>query len=673
MPVVSFSNLGKAFGALDIFGGLSGEVPRGARIGLVGPNGVGKTTLMRVLVGQEPASAGTITMAKGTRLGILEQEAADAFLAPQHTVYEEMLTVFADLRAREAQLREMEAAMAESSDPEELLERYGAVQEAFAHDGGYEYELRIQQVLTGLGFQDDQQHMPLAFCSGGQKTRALLARLLLEQPDLLVLDEPTNHLDMEAVAWLESALQRWDGAVLVVSHDRYFLDQVVNVIWEMRGQGMEVYRGNYSAYVMQREERWARRIKEFAAVQEHFYKELEFIKRFMPSGDPQAKGRLKRLARAAQAVALGGTQALNQKWSEFMEDDPNISKRTWDVPEIEQAVKSLRAPDPSLDRFRLRLRTRQRGGNEVLKAHDVTIGYPGTELFHIDDLLLQRGECAALIGANGTGKSTFLRTLLDELAPLSGDLRLGANLDVRYFAQAYEILDPDQTVLDELLDHQPMGLGEARSMLGHYLFHGDDVYKPMRALSGGERGRFALLVLALHPVNFLLLDEPTNHLDIETQEMLEDALRAFPGTVLMVSHDRYLIDKLATQVWELRDGVLRVYPGNYGAYMAARDAERAALASGRTAEIEAAKAAQNAHADRACSAPSRARQQAEAERLIGEIHSQETRLHALAEAMVTATEAKDWDEVQRLKLAYRDQESHLAALMAHWERTEVMM
>lgn len=673
MPVVSFSNLSKAYGALDVFGDLSGEVPRGARIGLVGPNGVGKTTLMRVLIGQEPASAGTITMAKGTRLGILEQEAADAFLAPQRTVYEEMLTVFADLRAREAQLREMEAAMARSADPEGLLERYGAVQEAFARDGGYEYELRIQQVLTGLGFQDEQQHMPLAFCSGGQKARALLARLLLEQPDLLVLDEPTNHLDMEAVAWLESTLQRWDGAVLVVSHDRYFLDQVVNVIWEMRGQGMELYRGNYSAYVMQREERWARRIKEFAAVKEHFLKELEFIKRFMPSGDPQAKGRLKRLARAAQAVALGGTQALNQKWSEFMEDDPAISKRTWDVPEIEQAVKSLRAPDPSLDRFRLRLRTRQRGGNEVLKARDVTIGYPDTELFHIDDLLLQRGECAALIGANGTGKSTFLRTLLDELAPLSGDLRLGANLDVRYFAQAYEILDPDQTVLDELLDHQPMGLGEARSMLGHYLFRGDDVYKPMRALSGGERGRFALLVLALHPANFLLLDEPTNHLDIEAQEMLEDTLRAFPGTVLMVSHDRYLIDRLATQVWELRDGELRVYPGNYGAYVAAREAERAALAAGRTAEIDATKAARPPQSDAARPALSLARQQAEAERLISEIHSQETHLHALAEAMVAATEAKDWDEVQRLELAYRDQEAHLAALMAHWEQTEVMM
>ena len=234
---------------------------------------MGKTTLMRVLVGREPATAGTVTLAKGTRIGILEQEAADAFLAPKHTVFEEMLTVFTELRARETALHRMEAAMAEGDDSAALLERYGAAQEAFARDGGYEYELRIQQVLTGLGFQDEQQHMPLAHCSGGQKTRALLARLLLEQPDLLVLDEPTNHLDIEAVGWLESALQRWDGAVLVVSHDRYFLDQVVNVIWEMRGLGLETYRGNYTAYVMQREERWAWRIKEFAAVEERFFKD----------------------------------------------------------------------------------------------------------------------------------------------------------------------------------------------------------------------------------------------------------------------------------------------------------------------------------------------------------------------------------------------------------------
>jgi ATP-binding cassette, subfamily F, member 3 len=667
MSVVSFRDLGKAFGDLDVFTGLSGEVPRGARIGLVGPNGVGKTTLMRVLVGLEAPSSGTVQRARGTRVGILEQEAADAFITPEHSVTTEMLAVFAELRAREAAMRRMEAAMADGDDSEALMTRYGAAQETFARDGGYEYELRIQQVLTGLGFKDEQQHMPLAHCSGGQKTRALLARLLLERPDLLVLDEPTNHLDIEAVAWLESTLARWDGALLIVSHDRYFLDQVANVIWEMRGQGMETYRGNYSAYVTQREERWAWRAREYATVYERFLKELDFIKRFMPSGDPQAKGRLKRLAREVQAVALGGTQALNQKWSDFMDDGPAISKRTWDVPEIEQAIKALRAPDASFDRFHLRLRAAQRGGNEVLRAHDVVIGYPGTPLFEIDELLLQRGQCAALIGANGTGKSTFLRTLLGELVPLRGELTLGANLEVRYFAQAYEVLDPEQRVIDELLSHQPMGLGEARSLLARYLFRGDDVYKPMRALSGGERGRFALAILALHPVNLLLLDEPTNHLDIEAQEMLEGTLIDYQGTVLMVSHDRYLISRLATQIWELRDGRLHIYPGGYAAYLTARQAEQSAATEARA---EAAR--QVATTSQPANAAARRRPESEdVEILVAAIHAQEMRLADLAQAMIDATQAQDWAQVQALDQAYRDHEAQLARLMARWERAEV--
>ncbi len=667
MPVVSFRDLGKAFGDLDVFAGLSGDIPRGARIGLVGPNGVGKTTLLRVLVGQTPPSAGSVTLAKGARIGILEQEAADAFVAVERTVFEEMLTVFSSLRAREAALRRMEFAMAEDHS-DALLERYGAAQEAFARDGGYDYDVRIRQVLTGLGFDDAQQTMPLAHCSGGQKTRALLARLLLEQPDLLVLDEPTNHLDIDAVAWLESVLQRWDGAVLVVSHDRYFLDQVVTIIWEMRGQGMETYRGNYSAYVMQREARWAWRIKEFAAVHERFLKEFDFIKRFMPSGDPQAKGRLKRLARQVQAVALGGTAALNQTWSAFMEDDPSISKRTWDVPEIEQAIKTLRAPDPSPDRFKLRFRTGQRGGNEVLRIQGATIGYPGVPLFEIDDLLLQRGECAALIGGNGTGKSTFLRTLLGEQPALGGQLKLGANLDIRYFAQAYEIRDPYRIVLDELQLYQTMGLRDARNLLARYLFRGDDIFKPMGALSGGERGRFALMVLVLQPANFLLLDEPTNHLDIEAQEMLEGALKTFEGTTLLVSHDRYLINQLATQVWEVREGRLHIYPGNYAAYRAARDAEKVALAAAKAAaEASGGAVPSRDKPSSGASGP----QGVDIDVLIEAIHETESRIDRLAREMIAATEGKDWEQVQALDREYRGAEAQLARLMARWEDTEM--
>jgi len=668
MSVVRFEELGKSFGALDLFTGLSAEVPRGGRIGLVGPNGVGKTTMLRILVGHELPSTGTVVHAKGTRIGYLEQEAAQAFAALDHSVFEEMLLVFKDLRAREADLRHMEAQMAEGDSSEELLERDGAAQEAFAHAGGYQYELRIAQVLSGLGFTEEQQAMPLNYCSGGQKTRALLARLLLDEPDLLVLDEPTNHLDIEAVAWLETTLQRWRGALLIVSHDRYFLDQVVTTIWEMGRRGLEIYRGNYSAYLAQREGRWAWRVKEFETVRERFLKDLDFVKRNIvrASTTDRAKGLLKRLARDVQAVERGGTEALNQKWSDFMRDGPGIAKENLGVDEVEGRIKALPAPNPGADRFRLRLRTGQRGGDLVLRSKDTVIGYPGTPLFEIDELLLLRGECAALVGPNGTGKSTFLKTLLEELPPLSGRLQLGANLEVRHFAQAYEVLDPEQTVLDELMAHQPMGLGEARDLLARYLFRGDDVFKPMRALSGGERARFALAVLALHPVNFLLMDEPTNHLDILAQEILEDALRNFPGTVLMVSHDRYLIDLLATQVWELRDGRLRVYPGNYTAYMAARAAERNSRQAEKAVAHEVERAAQ---ARREAARASTGRGEA-AEGLVEAIDAQELRVEELAHALADAVEAQDWALVASLDEAYREVEAELIRLVERWERAE---
>jgi len=668
MSVVRFQSVSKAYGALDLFSGLSADVPRGARIGLVGPNGIGKTTLLRILVGQELATSGRVITAKTTRIGYLEQEAADGFAERSHTVYDEMLEVFAELREREAVLRRLEAQMAEGDSSEDLFSRYGRAQEAFAHDGGYEYELRIQQVLSGLGFQREEQHMPLAHCSGGETTRALLARLLLDKPDLLVLDEPTNHLDIEAVAWLESTLQKWDGAVIIVSHDRYFLDQVVNVIWEMSARGLETYRGNYSAYLTQREDRWAWRMKEFETVQAKFLKDLDFVKRNIvrESTTDRAKGLLKRLVRHVQAVKLAGTQALNVKWSEFMRAHPEMVKTSWDVSQVESVIKALPAPNPRAARFKMRFRTGQRGGNLVLRANEVKIGFPETPLFEIDELLLRRRECAALIGANGTGKSTFIRALLDEIPTLSGELRLGANLDIRYFAQAYEIVNPEQTVLDELLTHQHMGLGEARSLLARYLFRGDDVYKQMKALSGGERGRFALAILALHEVNLLLLDEPTNHLDIVGQEILEDALTAFQGTILMVTHDRYLVDRLATQVWELRDGKLHIYPGNYSDYLGARQKERQAAVEAREpTSPERAKRQARKQAVR-----DEAKRQKELEALISEIDEQEIKLEELSQALVAATETGEWEKMQVLNATYAENEARLSELIARWEQVE---
>ncbi|RIK38638.1 MAG: ABC transporter ATP-binding protein [Chloroflexi bacterium] len=521
MSILSFSNLGQSYGDYDVFLGLNASIPNDGKIGLVGPNGIGKTTLLRILAGLDTPSSGGVHLAQGTRVGYLRQEAMDAFAERENTVHTEMLSVFADLRAQEARLHELQEQMAQGDTSDELLAEYDEVHHSFELAGGYEYEVRIRQVLQGLGFSKSELDLPLRMLSGGQKTRALLARLLLEHPNLLILDEPTNHLDFAAVEWLEGMLQTWDGALLIVSHDRYFLDRVVNRIWEMSRNGMEEYRGNYSAYVQQRQERWERREQEFEAIREKFLRELDFVKRNIArdATKDQAQGRLTRLIREVRVVEQGGLHLLlNQNWGKVMEQ-VEISSHKWGWMDTEQAIKNLRSPVERPPRLNMHLKPTLRSGNLVLRTS-------------------HRGECAALIGPNGTGKTTFLRTLMGELEPLAGQIRLGASLKIGYFAQAHEKLDPNKTVLDTLIDHKFMLIGPARSYLAQYLFRGEDVYKPVHLLSGGERGRLALALLALEDANFLLLDEPTNHLDIPAQEALQVVLENFQGTILLVSHDR---------------------------------------------------------------------------------------------------------------------------------------
>ena len=575
MSMLTFSNLGLAHGDFDVFIGLSGGIPNDAKIGLVGPNGIGKTTLISILAGVTKATAGNVNVARDTRIGYLRQEAMAAFAERNNTLIAEMLTVFEPLRAQEARLRELEAQMADGTHPE-LMDEYSHSQEAFERAGGYDYEVRIDQVLQGLGFGKDQWKTPLSHLSGGQKTRALLARLLLERPDLLVLDEPTNHLDVDAVEWLEGILKTWPGAILVVSHDRYFLDAVVNRIWEMSRNGLEEFRGNYSAYLLQRQERWERRQAEFETLRETFLSELDYIKRNIArdATKDQAVGRLRRLIRQVKVVENGGMQLLLTKnWGEVM-DEVWISGTRWGVEEVEGAIKGLQSPMVRPPKLNMHLKTTLRSGNLVLRTSEMQIGYPGKRLFSADPILLERGECAALIGPNGTGKTTFLRTLLKQMEPLAGEVRLGASLKLGYFAQSHDKFNPDRTVLEELLDFRNMPIGQARNFLASYLFRNEDVYKPIRALSGGERGRLALAILSLQDANFLLLDEPTNHLDIPAQEVLQETMENFQGTILMVSHDRYLIDRLATQLWEVRDNRLHVFPGTYAEYLAAREKQR---------------------------------------------------------------------------------------------------
>ncbi|MFQ3658661.1 MAG: ribosomal protection-like ABC-F family protein [Anaerolineae bacterium] len=541
MSLVVGQNLSKVYGGDEIFSGINVEIPHKARIALVGPNGAGKTTLISLLIGLETPTEGTVTIAKSARIAHLPQRPE---MAGSHTLWEEQLRAVADLRQMEAELAALAAQMADPATHAAAAERYSQLEPEFERRGGYTYETRIRMVLDGVGFRPEDYHTPLTQLSGGQKTRAMLARLLIEAPDLLVLDEPTNHLDIAAVEWLENFLSSFEGAVLVISHDRYFIDHVATTIWELEFGTLETYRGNYSAYLTQRDERRERLQKEFEAQQAFIAKEMDYIRKHMGSRwTAQAKGRLKKL--------------------ETMKKRGKI---------IERGPQDRR-------KMRLQMAAANRSGDKVIETFGLAVGYPDDPLplFRVPDVTVFRGETVAVIGPNGAGKSTLLKTILGQLPALSGHVKLGASVKVGYFAQAHETLDPRSTLIDAITSVRPMPQSEARSILGAYLFSGDDAFRTVDTLSGGERGRVALARLALMEANLLLLDEPTNHLDIDSQEILQAVIEDFDGTVLLISHDRYLIARLATQIWAVStiptvdaQATLEIFDGTYDEFISAR-------------------------------------------------------------------------------------------------------
>jgi ATP-binding cassette subfamily F protein 3 len=530
MALITTQDLSKSFGAEDIFWDLSLSIPHHARIGLVGPNGIGKTTLLKILLNLEEPSSGQVFRAKDLRTGYLPQTTT---FSSHKTLWQICEEAFKAVIEMQSNLKKMEKELAAAPQDADLLHRYGELQHLFELRGGYNYETQIRQTLTGLSFPEYEWQRPLEQLSGGQRTRALLAKLLLEQPDVLFMDEPTNHLDIQAIEWLESTLRDWPGAVLIISHDRYFLDQVVHAIWEMLPQ-LETYRGNYSAYLMQREERYLRQIKEFEAQQAFIEKEEDFIRKNIAGQNTrQAQGRRKRLERL-------------------------LSEARISAPKHQQQMH-------------FQLKSAGRSGDLVIRTESVQVGYPDDKkvLIELPDLVLQRGECAAIIGPNGAGKTTLLKTLLGILPPLQGEATLGAGVQIGYFAQAHEDLHPDWDLMHEIQAVSPGMLpAEVRDYLARFLFTEDDVYKIVSQLSGGEQGRLALACLALKGANLLLLDEPTNHLDIPSQEILQTMLSSFNGTILLVSHDRFLIDALASQIWVIHreNTQMDLFSGSYSEY-----------------------------------------------------------------------------------------------------------
>ncbi len=632
MSLLVATGLAKAFGALDVFSGVDVRVEAGDRIGFVGANGAGKTTLLRIMADVEAATAGDVARKRGLTTGYLPQDPPPA---GESSLHEAMLEVFAELRSQAAALSDLEhqlaaAAAAEADDYDALLQTYGQAQTAFEVAGGYDYEIRIRQVLGGLGFNEDEHSKPLAHLSGGERTRALLAQLLLREPDLLLLDEPTNHLDLEAVEWLEETLLRWNGALIVVAHDRYFLDKVANRIWDMNFGRVETYRGNYSAYRTQREMRIERQRREWESQQEFIEKTEDFIRRNLAGQRTrEAQGRRTRLERFLRDEAI---------------DRPQDQKQV-----------------------RLGLTTQIRSGDLVLATKDLAVGYD-QPLFFCPDTEVRRGDRVALIGPNGAGKTTLLKTILDQVPPLRGRIRHGASVHVGYLAQAQAGLDPEETVLDAVLDVRNLPLSQARNFLGQFLFAGDDVFRTIGTLSGGQRSRVALARLTLQGANFLLLDEPTNHLDLDTQEILEQVLRSFPGTVLLVTHDRWMVQALATHIWRVDGDSLRVYKGNYDEYLRQRTAE---AETGSKAEPESEPDAAAEYDRERAREERRQRKAAEkhaeaAAAMEAHIHELEAQLGALSDQLEAASLAGDVGKVQRLGRMYQAAETELHRLIAEW-------
>lgn len=535
MIVLSCNNLNKSFGIDSILENVSFTVNENDKIGIIGVNGTGKTTLFKVISGIYGYDSGDIYTSKDCEIGYLEQ---NTNFHSENTIFEEVLEVFNNLIEMEKYLRNLEHQIAEESSNtnstklEKLMNEYSHKLELFSDMNGYGYKSEAKGVLKGLGFSDEDMDKPISILSGGEKTRVLLGKLLLKKPTLLLLDEPTNHLDSEAIEWLEVFLKQYKGTVILISHDRYFLDQVVNRIFEIHNKKLKSYNGNYSKFIELSAAEKEIEQKKYEDQQKDIKKQEESIERL------KAYGREKHLKRArSKEKALDKIDVL---------DKPEAYRKKAKI-EFNPTVTS---------------------GNDVLQIRNVSMGYGERILFKDLNLDIYRGEKVALIGANGIGKSTLFKIIMNELVPLSGEIKFGTNVNVSYFHQEQKTLNLNNTIIDEIWDNNPnLTQTSIRNMLGSFLFEGEEVFKQISTLSGGERARIAILKLILSNANFLLLDEPTNHLDIDSKEVLEQALFGYTGTIFTISHDRYFLNTVVDKVLVLDENGITEYLGNYDYYI----------------------------------------------------------------------------------------------------------
>lgn len=537
MILLQANQVARHFGADVLFQNIHLEISTGARIALVGRNGAGKSTLLKIIAGLEAPDEGTITKNKTATLGYLAQ---DTGLSSNETVWNEMLKAFAEVRKMEQRMRELEVAISEGVPEtpayDSFLKEYDRLQHEFSDKNGYGYENEIRSVLHGFKFDPSFYDQTIDTLSGGQRTRLALARMLLQHPDILILDEPTNHLDIETLSWLENYLQGYTGALLIVSHDRYFLDKVVTEVYELSRQKMRHYKGNYSKYLDLKAEQLASDWKAYEKQQTEIHKLEDFV---------------------ARNLVRASTTKRAQSRRKALEKMDRLDRPLGDE---KQAHFLFHAEKPS--------------GNVVLQVEDAAIGYDGEVLSAPINLDIRRQEAIALVGPNGIGKSTLLKSIIHQLPFIRGTQHLGTNVTIGYYDQGQANLHTNKTILAELWDEHPtLPEKEIRSALGAFLFSGEDVEKTIPLLSGGEKARVALAKLAMNQENFLILDEPTNHLDIDNKEVLENALIDYDGTLLFVSHDRYFINRIATKVVELSENGSKMYLGDYDYYLEKKQEE----------------------------------------------------------------------------------------------------